>query len=193
MKKYFGDIKTLLIIVLGVIIFLMRSCQGGSDIVEPQVITKIETRWDTVEVERVKYVPKVVDRVVVDIETIREPIDTTAILRDYYAKYFYSDTLSLDSLGHIVLNDTVTRNLIFSRDVQTNLVIPTKIITNTNYIYKREFFGGGSVGIGDGTIRSINGELLYIDKKRRTYGVGIGVDNNFQPIFTGRMYWKIGK
>ena len=65
----------------------------------PQVITKIETRWDTVEVERVKYVPKVVERVVVDIETIREPIDTTAILRDYYAKYFYSDTLSLDSFG----------------------------------------------------------------------------------------------
>lgn len=171
----------------------MRSCQGGSDIVEPVVITKVETRWDTVPVERIKYVPKVVERVVVDIQTITEPIDTTAILRDYYSKYFYSDTLSLDSLGNIVLNDTITRNLIFSRDVQTNLVIPTKIITNTNYIYKREFFGGGSVGFGDGAIRSINGELLYIDKKRRTYGVGVGVDNNFQPIFTGRMYWKIGK
>ena len=42
-------------------------------------------------------------------------------------------------------------------------------------------------------IQNINGEFLYVNKKRNAYGFGVGLDPNFQPIYTVRMYWKIGK
>ena len=42
-------------------------------------------------------------------------------------------------------------------------------------------------------IQSINGELMYVNKKRNVYGFGLGVDKDFFPIISGRLYWKIGK
>ena len=192
MKAYFKNIQTLLIVVLAVLLLLQRSCSSTPP-VEPKVITEIVTHWDTVKVETTKYVPKIVEKVVVEIDTFSTPIDTVTVLKDYYAKYFYTDTIQIDTLGSIVINDTITRNLISMRDVQSNIFIPTTTITNTIYLYKREFFGGISVGATNQAVQNINGELLYVNKKRDAYGFGIGLNPDFQPIFTGRIYWKIGK
>ena len=192
MKDFFKNIQTLLVVVLAVLLFLQRSCSSTPP-VEPEVITEVVTKWDTVKVEKTEYVPKIIEKVVVDIDTFSTPIDTVSVLKDYYAKYFYTDTIQIDTLGSIVINDTITRNLIAMRDVQSNIFIPTTTITNTIYLYKREFFGGISVGGNPKIIQNINGELLYVNKKRNAYGFGVGLDPNFQPIYTVRMYWKIGK
>ena len=191
MKDYFKNIQTLLIVVLAVLLLLQRSC--SSTPVEPQVITEVVTHWDTVKVKTTEYVPKIVERIVVDIDTFSTPIDTVSVLKDYYAKYFYTDTIQIDTLGSIVINDTITRNLISMRDVQSNIFIPTTTITNTIYLYKREFFGGISVGATNQAVQNINGELLYINKKRHAYGFGVGLNPQWQPVYTVRMYWKIGK
>mgnify|MGYP003631914423 CR=1 FL=1 len=199
MRNYFGDIKTLLIVVLGVVIFLTRSCQGGSDTTEPQIITKVVTQWDTVNVEKTKYVPKIIEKVIINIDTFSIPIDTISVLKDYYAKYFYTDTIQIDTLGSIIVNDTITKNLISFRNVKSNIIIPTTTINNTIYIKKRELFGGVSVGgminpvQDESPINYVSGELLYINKKRNVYGLGLGIDADFQPMISGRMYWKIGK
>ena len=191
MKDYFKNIQTLLIVVLAVLLFLQRSCSSTPS--EPTVITEVVTHWDTIKVETTKYVPKIVEKVVVDIDTFSTPIDTVSVLKDYYAKYFYTDTIQIDTLGSIIINDTITRNLISMRDVQSNIFIPTTTITNTVYLYKREFFGGISVGATNQAVQNINGELLYVNKKRDAYGFGIGLNPDFQPVYTVRMYWKIGK
>jgi hypothetical protein len=191
LKDYFKNIQTLLIVVLAVLLFLQKSCSSTPS--EPKVITEIVTHWDTVKVETTKYVPKIVEKVVVDIDTFSTPIDTVTVLKDYYAKYFYTDTIQIDTLGSIVINDTITRNLISMRDVQSNIFIPTTTITNTIYLYKREFYGGISVGATNQAVQNINGEILYVNKKRDAYGFGIGLNPDFQPIFTGRIYWRIGK
>jgi len=192
LKGYFKNIQTLLIVVLAVLLFYQKSCSSTLP-VEPQTITEVITRWDTLKVATKEYVPKYIRKTIVNIDTFQAPIDTMSILRDYYAKYFYTDTIKVDSLGFIVINDTVTRNLISKRDVQSNIFIPTTTITNTTYLYKRELFWGASVSGNQEQIQSINGELMYVNKKRNAYGFGVGVDQNFQPIFTGRLYWKIGK
>jgi hypothetical protein len=192
LKGYFKNIQTLLIVVLAVLLFYQKSCSSTPP-VEPQTITEVVTRWDTLKVATKEYVPKYIKKTVVNIDTFQAPIDTMSILRDYYAKYFYTDTIKVDSLGFIVINDTVTRNLISKRDVQSNIFIPTTTITNTTYLYKRELFWGASISGNQEQIQSINGELMYVNKKRNAYGFGVGVDQNFQPIFTGRLYWKIGK
>ena len=192
MKDYFKNIQTLLIVVLVVLLFLQRSC-SSTPIPEPKVITETVTKWDTLKIDSLVYVPKWKTRIETIHDTIPSSIDTVTILKDYYAKYFYSDTIQLDTLGSVVINDTVTRNLISFRDVQSNIFIPTTTITNTIYLYKREFFGGVSVGATNQAVQNINGELLYVNKKRDAYGFGIGLNPDFQPIFTGRIYWKIGK
>jgi hypothetical protein len=192
LKDFFKNIQTLLIVVLAVLLFFQHSCSSTPP-VEPEVITEVVTRWDTLKVATKEYVPKYIRKTIVNIDTFQAPIDTMSILRDYYAKYFYTDTIKVDSLGFIVINDTVTRNLISKRDVQSNIFIPTTTITNTTYLYKRELFWGASVSGNQEQIQSINGELMYVNKKRNAYGFGVGVDQNFQPIFTGRLYWKIGK
>ena len=192
MKGYFKNIQTLLIVVLAVLLFYQKSCSSTPP-VEPQTITEVITRWDTLKVATKEYVPKYIRKTIVNIDTFQAPIDTMSILRDYYAKYFYTDTIKVDSLGFIVINDTVTRNLISKRDVQSNIFIPTTTVTNTVYLYKREFFGGISVGSTPTAIQNLNGELLFVNKKRQSYGVGVGINNSFTPIYTFRMYWKIGK
>lgn len=192
MRNYFKNIQTLLVVVLAVLLFLQRGCSSTPP-VEPKVITEVVTKWDTVKVEKTEYIPKVVEKVVVNIDTFSAPIDTTAVLKDYYAKYFYTDTIQLDTLGSIIVNDTITRNLISFRDVQSDIFIPTTTITNTVYLYKREFYGGVSVGATNQAVQNINGELLYVNKKRQAYGFGVGLNPQWQPVYTVRMYWKIGK
>ena len=192
MKSYFKNIQTLLVVVLAALLFFQRGCSSTPP-TEPKVITEVVTKWDTVKVEQTEYVPQIIEKVVVNIDTFSTPIDTVSVLKDYYAKYFYTDTIQLDTLGSIIVNDTITRNLISFRDVQSNIFIPTTTITNTTYLYKREFFGGISVGATNQAVQNINAELLYINKKRQGYGIGVGLDPNFQPIYTGRLYWKIGK
>jgi len=192
LKAYFKNIQTLLVVVLAALLFFQRGCSSTPP-VEPKVITEVVTKWDTVKVEQTEYVPQIIEKVVINIDTFTTPIDTVSVLKDYYAKYFYTDTIQLDTLGSIIVNDTITRNLISFRDVQSNIFIPTTTITNTTYLYKREFFGGISVGATNQSVQNINAELLYINKKRQGYGIGVGLDPNFQPIYTGRLYWKIGK
>ena len=192
MKDLFKNIQTLLVVVLAALLFFQRGCSSTPP-VEPEVITEVVTRWDTLKVATQEYVPKYLKKTVVEIDTFQVPIDTLSILKDYYAKYFYTDTIKVDSLGFIVINDTVTRNLISKRNVQSNIFIPTTTINNTIYLYKRELFGGISVGSTPSAIQNLNGELLFVNKKRQAYGFGLGLNNNFDPIYTARLYWKIGK
>ena len=192
MKDLFKNIQTLLVVVLAALLFLQRGCSSTPP-VEPEVITEVVTKWDTLRVTEKEYIPKYIRKTIVDIDTFQAPIDTVSILKDYYAKYFYTDTIKIDTLGTIIVNDTVTRNLISMRDVQSNIFIPTTTITNTVYLYKREFYGGISVGSTNQAVQNINAELLYINKKRQSYGFGVGLNPQWQPVYTVRMYWKIGK
>ena len=193
MKDFFKNIQTLLIVVLVVIILFMRSCDGGNDPIEPKVITKVEVRYDTIETIKETYVPKWKIKIVTEIDTFQTPIDTVAILRDYYAKYFYSDTLQIDTVGYAIINDTITQNTILARDIRTNILIPTTTITKEIYLNKNEFYWGLGLQGRTDQINYLGGELLYRNKKRQVYGFGLGVNQDFQPVLSGRMYWRIGK
>ena len=172
--------------------FLQRSCSSTPK-PKPEVITEVEVRYDTIKVTETQYIPKYVEKTVVDIDTFNVPIDTLTILKDYYAKYYYIDTIEIDSLGTIVVSDTVTRNLISKRDVQSNILIPTTTVNNTVYLNKRELYGGISVSGQPDQINLVGGELLYRNKRKQAYGFGVGVNPDFQPVYTVRMYWKVGK
>ena len=197
MKDFFKDIKTLLIVVLVAIILLMRACSGkeGKGIAknEPITITQTVTKWDTVTIDSLVYIPKWKTKIETIHDTVPANIDTLDILKDYYTKYFYTDTLDLDSLGSIVINDTISRNSILFREIQPNIFIPTTTVTNTVYINKREFYGGFGLKGRTDQINYLGGELLYRTKNKQVYGAGVGLNQDFQPVLGFSMYWKLGK
>jgi hypothetical protein len=191
MKKYISSIQTVLILALVIIVLLQRGCKRNVT-PDPEVITKIETKWDTVKVVNTKYVPKWRIRTETIHDTIPADIDTLEILKDYYAKYFYSDTIQLDTLGSIVINDTVTRNLISMRDIESNILIPTTTITKEIYLNKREFYWGLGVQGRTDQLNYVGGEFMYKTKNKQQYGIGLGLNQDLQPVLSGRLYWKIG-
>ena len=174
----------------------MRACSGSRDHTQQTSspnITKIETKWDTVKIDSLVYIPKWKTKIETIHDTIPANIDTLDILKDYYSKYFYTDTLDLDSLGSIIINDTISKNSIISREIQPNILIPTTTIANTVYINKREFYGGFGIKGRTNQLNYLGGELLFKTKNNQAYNIGIGLNQDFKPVLGFGMYWKIGK
>ena len=192
MSKYFKNIQSLLIVVLIVVIFLMRSCSGKGTPVEPQIIRDTIVESVINEKEYPVYIPKVKYITKVNIDTFSTPIDTSAILSDYYAIKTYEDKQVLDSLN-LVITDTISQNQILGRKIAYNFTYPRKTIKETIYLNKRElYFGVGVTGNPD-QLQYLGGEMVYKNKKRQAYGLGVGVDQNLVPVISIRMYWKLGK
>jgi hypothetical protein len=197
MEKYFGNFKNLIILVLIIVIIFLRQCSGTGGVddtpSEPTIITKVETKYDTITKEVTKYVPKIVTRIKTEIDTIRltQKIDTLSILEDYFAKYVYEDFQQLDSLN-LTIKDTISQNKILSRKIIYDLIYPTTTVTETKYINKNEFY----VGFGlNGTTKQFNyvgGSILLRTKKKQAFGLGVGLNDQFQPIISTQFLWKLG-
>jgi ribosomal protein L24 len=103
------DLKTLAIIILVVVIFLMRMCNGG-DVNNTGDVVKVDgKKYEVIKHEIDTITVPVIQTEYRDGKTIysEKPVyinvlakvDTLSILKDYYAKYNYKDTLKLkDSL-----------------------------------------------------------------------------------------------
>ena len=194
LKKVFGSIQTLLIVVLIIIILLMRNCSGNSNPKpKPREIVKTTIEYIPVDKEIPVYIPKWKEKIITDIDTFLVNVDTNAILSDYYAKYYFVDILFLDTLGYVLVEDTVTQNKITSRKVNYKVNIPKITIEKTIYVNEREFYYGLGLAGNPKQLNYLGAEMLYRTKKKQAYGLGVGVNQNFQPVITGRIFWKIGK
>ena len=204
MKNWFRNIQSITIVVLLIIIFFLRECQGNqvnSPLTEGETIVKIETKYDTIVNTIETYVPEYRTEVKWRTRTIHDtieihdtiPIDTLSILEDYFKAYAYTDTLAKDSVTFII-NDTISQNKILARGIEYSLVYPTTIISKESAVNKRELYIGGGLGVADGNFNNIGAELILRTKKHTMYGVGFGltvVDLNLVPTISGKMYWKI--
>ena len=192
MKKYFQNIQSLLLVVLVVIIFLMRGCSSTPASTEPRIERDTVTEYITIEKESIVYQPKIKYITKVDIDTFLTPVDTLAILADYYAVRTYEDTQVLDSLN-ITITDTVSQNQILGRQIAYNFTYPRKTIKETIYINQRElYFGLRGIGNMD-QVSYLGGEMLFRNKKKQIYSFGVGVDQNLVPVISLSTYWKLGK
>jgi hypothetical protein len=192
LKVWFKNIQSLLIVVLVVIIFLMRGCSSTPASTEPRIERDTITEYITIEKESIVYQPKIKYITKVDIDTFLTPVDTLAILADYYAVRTYEDTQVLDSLN-ITITDTVSQNQILGRQIAYNFAYPRKTIKETIYINQRElYFGLRGIGNMD-QVSYLGGEMLFKNKKKQVYSFGVGVNQNLVPVISLSMYWKLGK
>jgi hypothetical protein len=194
-KKIFPYI---IIAILAVIIFYQKGCSdkktpgstvniGGTDyeVLKHEIDTFYQT--DTQEFYRKG---KDIVSIVEVVKEIPADIDTLSILRDYYARVFYKDTFKLkDSLGYIVINDTITTNRIYSRGFASYINIPT--IRETLYLkeLKNTLFFGPAIQLGK--TPSFGGDLHLKTKKDLLLGFGLGLNLNTSPYFRGSIGWKI--
>lgn len=189
-------IQSMIIVILVIIILLMQQCNGNKEQpIEPKVITETVTVWDTLEVEKEVYIPKWRTKVVKEYDTVEvkipQYVDTLSILKDYYAEYVYTDTISLDSLGYISLIDTISKNSILSRDPNIQIQIPIKTIKETIYINEREFYAGFGVRTNGQNMSWMGLEGVMRNKRGNTFTLGLGTDNENNFSLGGSVHWKL--
>lgn len=182
-------IEHIIIAILVVALILQRQCSSPGDVTEKIII---ETRYDTIKKETPVYTPKWNTRTEVDIDTFLSPVDSLAILKEFYILYNYIDTVGTDSVK-IIINDSVTTNKIIARQVNYKVIYPTITITKEKMLNKTQYFYGFGIGARNNGFNYVGPELMLKTKTNKAYGLGVGINNNLSPVANFRMYWKIGK
>jgi len=115
-------------------------------------------------------------------DTIVKNIDTNRVVNDYYSFNLYKDTTSLgDSLGYVVVDDTIHMNKLHGRSILTNYNIP--YITKTVKIHKinkDQVYLGAYSGVFSGRL-NVGLDFTYTHKEKQNYRLGIGVDTKGDP------------
>ena len=167
----------------------------------------IKHEIDTVDIVKTKVVTKkgedIYHETIVEKEVIIPVvIDTMALLKDYYSKVLYKDTLILpDSLGIVSLLDTISQNKIlgrtFNASVKQRTIKETMIVKE---LPKTKVFYGLEGGFNKADfVSSVGAGVLINTKKDKIYQLGLGVTNQttdgtnggFTPYVRGGVYWKI--
>ena len=198
------SISEILILVLLIVILLQRCGGGAKDtIVESKIIrdtswvikdsiinTKpqiFKTETYTIPVDRwnTEYLPDTnYDKLIKQYEDL---------VRELLTKNISSDSIKIDSIGHVYIIDTVSKNMITGRSTRYNLKYP--IITNTVIVPEKKklqlYVGGGIQGQKTGIINQINANLLLKTKKDHIYGGSFGVNLLGEFQFGVQSYWKI--
>jgi len=181
---------------------------GGRTIrIEGKKYEIIKHDIDTVDIVKTKIVTKkgedIYHETIVEKEVIIPAIiDTLALLKDYYSKVLYKDTLILpDSLGIVALNDTISQNKILGRTFNASVKQRTiKETTIVKELPKTKIFYGLEGGFNKAdVVSSVGAGVLINTKKDKIYQLGLGVNNKttdgttggFTPYIRGGVYWKI--
>lgn len=211
MKKLL-NLKNIAIAALVVIVLLEYFNPGGkmpgrTVRIDGKKYEVIKHDIDTFEVVKTKVVTKkgediyhetIVEKQIV----IPAVVDTQALLKDYYSKVLYKDTLFLpDSLGTVSVTDTISQNKILGRTfdakVKERTIKETMIVKE---LPKTQVYYGFTGGFNKAdVISNVGGGLLVKTKKDKIYQVGVGVANRvtdgtngtLSPYVGAGVYWKI--
>ena len=204
MDKIKPYLTLIVITILLLIIVLQRSCSKDTiQSVDPVITVKIDTVYTHFTDTVVKKVPV---KTIVYIKpdgpeyTSGENIDSCRarfdyLLKQHIARRVYQDTLKLDSLGTIVIKDTVWLNKLHGKRAYIkNYKIPlvTKTITVTKEKEPvRQLYIGGNIFGDKNALQLVTPGVLYKTKKDQIYQANLGI--NFDGTFTYGVgaYWKI--
>lgn len=199
MKINFNNILSIAILILAVIIVLQRNNSSPDTIEKPIVIR--DTVWQ--KKDSVIYTsPNIVQTIpvkVVSEKYLPAPnydklvLQYQELVKLHLSKNIQKDSIKIDSIGFVKVTDTVQNNIVQNRKWEYNLKYPiikeTIIdpVKKTNQLY----IGGELQGNQYNIINSVNGGLLYKNKKDQIYGLSVGVNTNGQLIYGVSSYWKI--
>ena len=199
MKINFNNILSIAILILAVIIVLQRS-NSSPDIIEKPIVIR-DTVWQ--KKDSVIYTsPKVVQTIPVKIiseKYLPDPnydklvLQYQELVKLHLSKNVQKDSVQIDSIGFIKVTDTVQNNIVQNRKWEYNIkypIIKETIIEPPKKI-NQLYIGGGLQGNQYNIINSVNGGILYKNKKDQIYGLSVGINTNGQAVYGVSSYWKI--
>ena len=199
MKINFNNILSIAILILAVIIILQR-INSSPDIIEKPIVVR-DTVWQ--KKDSVIYTsPKVIQTIPVKIiseKYLPDPnydklvLQYQELVKLHLAKNIQKDSVQIDSIGFVKVTDTVQNNVVQNRKWEYNIKYPIikETIIEPPKKVNQLYIGGGLQGNQYNIINSINGGILYKNKKDQIYGLSIGVNTNGQVVYGVSSYWKI--
>lgn len=117
-------------------------------------------------------------------------VDTAAVLKDYFARLYYEDTLHTD-YGYIIVKDTVTQNRIVTRKHIDLFKIPSVTTTIQKNPRNQVYAGILAQGSKDNLLSGAGIELLLKTKGDNMYGIGVLQQINGGQLYQAKTLWKI--
>ena len=199
MKINFNNILSIAILILAVIIVLQRS-NSSPDIIEKPIVIR-DTIWQ--KKDSVIYTsPKVVQTIPVKIiseKYLPDPnydklvLQYQELVKLHLSKNVQKDSVKIDSIGFVKVIDTVQNNIVQNRKWEYNIKYPIikETVIQPSKKVNQLYIGGGLQGNQYNIINSINGGILYKNKKDQIYGLSVGINTNGQVVYGVSSYWKI--
>lgn len=200
-NKLFSFIKSnfyyIIILILGLIIILQR-CSKPEIITEKPVVVR-DTVWATTQ-DVVITNPTLIKTIPGKTETnyIPDPDYKNLILQyqklveNYTAQNIHRDSIKIDSIGYVKIEDTVSHNLITGRKTSYSLKYP--IITNTitlPLVRKNQIYYGGGLEYSPMNGQEFNAGILLKTKSDQVYSVYGGLNSNGGYQIGIQSFWKI--
>lgn len=208
MKGLLNVRNIIILILLGILISSRyTNCAGKNE--KPKIIRVqgkpykvVEHKIDTIEIIKKIFIEKPGQDIYHDTTIyVHVPIsiDTLEIIRAYFAKNVYKDTLKLnDSLGFVFIQDTIAENKLAYRTYKAE--VKERIVKETTYMTEppkiQLYYGFEGIFDKQDVFKGVGGGLLLKTKKDKIFKLNLGVLNGTQkldPYANFGMYWKIGK
>jgi len=172
------------VFIYGLIVGLLAGIVASLVITKPKptketIVKTVIVKGDSIAYEVAHYVPKYITKVYRLTDTIKllTKIDTANILKDYFTKYFYCDTVN-DSTILAIIKDTVSMNKITYRNVWFQNKRAQVVNYTTVETYPKIYIGAGLGTNGFSAAGS------YLFNKRNMVSVNINpFSNNYSASY----------
>ena len=214
MSTFKLDIKTIVLIILACIVAYYYLKDNGGDTpgeivsVDGKKYELLSRKVDTFIVDH--YKTKIVKGDDIYHETIVEKnvevpvltkVDTLTILKEFYSKVIYKDSLKLDNdLGMISITDTIYKNKVLGR--KWNAYLKERTVKETTIVKelpKNQVYWGFNGGFNkEDVVSNVSAGLILKTKKDKLVQLNVGIantqtttGNKMSPYVGVGMYWKI--
>lgn len=193
--------KNLLTLMVGtlLLIVILQQCKSTPEIEAPTVVR------DTVLVVKESFTttkPQVVETILAhDSIIMKEYVPDTnyaklvaqyqEVVNQLLAKNIMQDSVAIDSVGYVKITDTVQKNLVIGRSVQTKISYPIIRETITLPAKKtNQLYVGGAI-LGTSAPNTIMGSALLKTRNDFLFGGSLSINTYGDLQYGIHSYWKL--
>ena len=117
------------------------------------------------------------------------------LLKEHTYTKLYIDSLKIDTLGYVLVTDSVKNNNLFSRKFHYDLKFTQKNVDHyipvQSPVKNQVYIGGGLSSTKTFNVIGAEAGMLFKTKKDNIYGITAGITTSGNIMFGVHSYWKI--
>jgi hypothetical protein len=181
------NLVNIIVLVLLVIVALQR-CEPADPSEQPTIVR------DTVTVVKESLTvtkPQLMKEYVPDTNYAKLVAQYQEVVNQLLAKNIMQDSVAVDSVGYVKITDTVQKNLVIGRSVQTRISYPIIRETITLPAKKTsQLYIGGAI-LGDPAPNAIMASALLKTRNEKLFGGSLSVNTYGNMQYGIHSYWKL--